>query len=141
MRSWLMSTTVMRHSGQWSAMTAIVGPPTYPAPMQRIFLGVVMVLLVDSWVVVGENARIATRGGRACQAASPSPRSPFCASLPPAGGYGVGVVSFGQRRICFSNEPSGMRRHSASVIPCGVTTSPRKCSRSSWKSGRNLKVL
>jgi hypothetical protein len=32
-----MSTTTTSIDGHLSAMTAIVGPPTYPAPMQQIF--------------------------------------------------------------------------------------------------------
>lgn len=37
MRSLLRSTTVILMSGHLSAITAHVGPPTYPAPMQQIF--------------------------------------------------------------------------------------------------------
>jgi len=33
-----MSTTVTVCSGQFLAIIAIVGPPTYPAPMQRMLL-------------------------------------------------------------------------------------------------------
>jgi len=38
MRPALMSTTVTRRSGHLAAIMAMVGPPTYPAPIQRIFL-------------------------------------------------------------------------------------------------------
>jgi hypothetical protein len=37
MRDIDMSTTATSMDGHLSAMTAIVGPPTYPAPMQQIF--------------------------------------------------------------------------------------------------------
>ena len=35
-RAWLRSTTVTCNCGQRSAITAIVGPPTYPAPIQQM---------------------------------------------------------------------------------------------------------
>ena len=35
-RAWLRSTTVTCTCGQRSAITAMVGPPTYPAPMQQM---------------------------------------------------------------------------------------------------------
>ena len=38
MRPGLMSTTVTLISGHFAAITAMVGPPTYPAPMQVICL-------------------------------------------------------------------------------------------------------
>lgn len=38
MRSTLRSTTVTRMFGHFNAMTLHVGPPTYPAPMQHIFV-------------------------------------------------------------------------------------------------------
>jgi hypothetical protein len=40
MRAASMSTTVTWMSGALSAITAIVGPPTKPAPMQQIFMRV-----------------------------------------------------------------------------------------------------
>jgi len=40
----LMSTTVILYFGHLWAIMAIVGPPTYPAPIQRIFLFIVIVL-------------------------------------------------------------------------------------------------
>src|ERR1019366_9627699 len=40
MRAALMSTTRTSMSGAFSAIMAIVGPPTYPAPMQQIFIGI-----------------------------------------------------------------------------------------------------
>lgn len=42
MRSTLRSTTVTRMSGHFNAMTLHVGPPTYPAPMQQIFVTTIL---------------------------------------------------------------------------------------------------
>mmetsp|Transcript_8818 Transcript_8818/g.16123 ORF Transcript_8818/g.16123 Transcript_8818/m.16123 type:complete len:110 (+) Transcript_8818:1395-1724(+) len=47
---WLRSTTQTRTLGQFAAMTAMVGPPTYPAPMQQIVISNPSLMLVISWL-------------------------------------------------------------------------------------------
>src|SRR5213078_3497540 len=53
-RSALISATTTRMSGQCFAITAIVGPPTYPAPMQRIFLIIARFRVAPSIPILSE---------------------------------------------------------------------------------------
>jgi hypothetical protein len=46
MRFSSISTTVTSQSGHFAAIMAIVGPPTYPAPMQRIFVFGLVALII-----------------------------------------------------------------------------------------------
>lgn len=56
MRSTLRSTTVTRMSGHFNAMTLHVGPPTYPAPMQQIFVITILAIIYESiWQFVSCN--------------------------------------------------------------------------------------
>lgn len=47
-RSVFLSTTVTRILGHFKAITLHVGPPTYPAPMQHIF--VITIILICDWI-------------------------------------------------------------------------------------------
>lgn len=47
MRAWLISTTTTLMCGHLYAIIAIVGPPTYPAPMQQ--MEVILVIVTVGW--------------------------------------------------------------------------------------------
>lgn len=50
---WLRSTTVTQISGHLYAITAHVGPPTYPAPIQQILL--IDCILIQDFVLVSKQ--------------------------------------------------------------------------------------